>query len=65
MRVVILGAGFGGLELATRLSEESDGAIDVVYVNSLDHAYDLDRVLGEVARVLVPGGVLWAEIGMG
>lgn len=42
-----------------------DGSFDVVYVNSLDHAYDLDRVLAEVARVLVDRGLLWAELGMG
>ena len=35
MRVVILGAGFGGLELATRLSEADEG-IDVVLVDKAD-----------------------------
>ncbi|MFN8156900.1 MAG: FAD-dependent oxidoreductase [Candidatus Nanopelagicales bacterium] len=35
MRVVIVGAGFGGLELATRLSE-ADGGIDVVLVDKSD-----------------------------
>jgi sulfide:quinone oxidoreductase len=36
MRVVILGAGFGGLELATRLSEASDVGLDVVLVDKAD-----------------------------
>ncbi|MFN8167374.1 MAG: FAD-dependent oxidoreductase [Candidatus Nanopelagicales bacterium] len=36
MRVVIAGAGFGGLELASRLSEASEGAIDVVLVDKAD-----------------------------
>jgi sulfide:quinone oxidoreductase len=36
MRVVILGAGFGGLELSTRLSEEFGDAIDVVLIDKND-----------------------------
>lgn len=37
MRVVILGAGFGGLELATMLSEADEGdAIDVVLIDKSD-----------------------------
>ncbi|OZM81478.1 NAD(P)/FAD-dependent oxidoreductase [Pseudonocardia sp. MH-G8] len=36
MRVVILGAGFGGLELATRLSETVGGEVDVVLVDQSD-----------------------------
>jgi sulfide:quinone oxidoreductase len=36
MRVVILGAGFGGLELATRLSEELGDAAGVVLVDQSD-----------------------------
>lgn len=35
-RVVILGAGFGGLELATMLSEEVGGAIDVSLIDKND-----------------------------
>ena len=33
MRVLVLGAGFGGLELATRLSEELGDDADVVLVD--------------------------------
>jgi sulfide:quinone oxidoreductase len=36
MRVVILGAGFGGLELSTRLSEEFGDAIEVVLIDKND-----------------------------
>jgi sulfide:quinone oxidoreductase len=36
MRVVILGAGFGGLELASRLSEEFGHGADVVLVDKAD-----------------------------
>lgn len=36
MRVVVLGAGFGGLELATRLSEEFGDAVDVVLIDKRD-----------------------------
>ena len=33
MRIVILGAGFGGLELSTRLSEEFGDGVDVVLID--------------------------------
>jgi sulfide:quinone oxidoreductase len=36
MRVLVLGAGFGGLELTTRLSEEFGDAIDVVLIDQSD-----------------------------
>ena len=36
MRVVVLGAGFGGLELSTRLSEEFGDNVDVVLVDQSD-----------------------------
>jgi sulfide:quinone oxidoreductase len=36
MRVVVLGAGFGGLELATRLSEEFGDALDLVLIDKGD-----------------------------
>ncbi|MFL6590586.1 MAG: class I SAM-dependent methyltransferase [Chthoniobacterales bacterium] len=36
-------------------------SLDVVYTNSLDHAFDLDRVAKEVRRVLKPNGVFIVE----
>ena len=36
MRVVVLGAGFGGLELTTRLSEEFGADVDVVLIDKTD-----------------------------
>jgi sulfide:quinone oxidoreductase len=36
MRVVVLGAGFGGLELTTRLSEEFGADVDVVLIDKRD-----------------------------
>ena len=36
MRIVILGAGFGGLELAARLSEEHGDDVDVVLIDQSD-----------------------------
>ena len=36
MRMVILGAGFGGLELTSRLSEELGDAVDVVLIDQSD-----------------------------
>ena len=37
MRVLILGAGFGGLELATRLSEALRDRITVTLIDRSDH----------------------------
>ena len=36
MRVLVLGAGFGGLELAARLSEELGDEIEVVLIDQAD-----------------------------
>ena len=36
MRVVVLGAGFGGLELTTRLSEEFGDDVEVVLIDKAD-----------------------------
>ena len=33
MRILVLGAGFGGLELTTRLSEEFAGELDIVAID--------------------------------
>ena len=36
MRVLVLGAGFGGLELTTRLSEEFGDGVEVVLIDQGD-----------------------------
>lgn len=43
----------------------ANGTIDVVFTNSLDHAFDLDLILAEVRRVLTPDGLLICEVGLG
>jgi ubiquinone/menaquinone biosynthesis C-methylase UbiE len=35
--------------------------VDVVYTNSLDHAFDIDRIAKEVLKVLKPEGLLIVE----
>jgi SAM-dependent methyltransferase len=37
------------------------GSIDVVYTNSLDHAFDIDRIGKEVLKVLKPEGMFLVE----
>jgi len=36
MRILVLGAGFGGLELTTRLSDELGDAADIVLIDKAD-----------------------------
>lgn len=42
-----------------------DGSVDAIYTNAMDHVFDLERMIGEVVRVLAPGGVFLAEIETG
>jgi ubiquinone/menaquinone biosynthesis C-methylase UbiE len=35
--------------------------VDVVYTNSLDHAFDIDRIAREILKVLKPKGLLIVE----
>jgi SAM-dependent methyltransferase len=39
-----------------------DGSVDAIYTNALDHVFDLTRLITEVARVLVGGGILIADV---
>jgi SAM-dependent methyltransferase len=39
----------------------ASGSMDVIYTNSLDHAFDLERIAKEVLRVLKPGGLFILE----
>jgi SAM-dependent methyltransferase len=40
-------------------------SVDVIYTNSLDHAFDLKRVMGEARRALKPDGLLIVEMARG
>jgi SAM-dependent methyltransferase len=40
----------------------ADGSVDCVYVNCLDHALDIQKILTEVRRVLKPQGLFIADI---
>jgi len=43
----------------------ADASIDGAFTNCLEHAYDIGRVVGEIKRLLKPGGVFIAEIVFG
>ena len=36
--------------------------MDIVFTNSLDHVLDLNKVVGEIKRVLKPGGYFITEM---
>jgi SAM-dependent methyltransferase len=40
----------------------ADQSVDVIFTNSLDHAFDIQRLILEVARVLTPSGFLILEV---
>ena len=39
-----------------------DASFTAVYTNTLDHVFDLPRMVGEIGRVLKPGGALIADV---
>ena len=43
----------------------ADSSVDLVFSNSVDHVFDLDRWIGEVRRVLRDDGALLLEVGPG
>jgi SAM-dependent methyltransferase len=43
----------------------ADDSIDAVYTNALDHVFTLEKVVGEVGRVLRPGGIFVADLVFG
>lgn len=43
----------------------ADRCVDVVFTNSLDHAFDIEKLLAEIQRVLKPGGLLIVEAAHG
>ena len=42
-----------------------DGSIDAIYTNALDHAFDLEGIVGEVRRLLRPNGLFIADVLLG
>ena len=40
----------------------ADASVDAVYTNALDHVWDLEAFVGEVRRVLRPGGIFVADV---
>jgi SAM-dependent methyltransferase len=43
----------------------ADRSVDVVFSNSVDHVFDLEKFVKEVVRVLKSGGLLVIEVGRG
>lgn len=39
-----------------------DSSVDAVYTNALDHAFDLQKIVSEIQRLLCPGGIFIADI---
>ena len=54
----VLHGDFHDLQFAT-------GSVDLIFTNSLDHVYDLEKVLAEAHRVLRQGGLLIVEAALG
>lgn len=42
-----------------------DASVDAVYTNALDHVFSLEDVVGEVRRLLRPGGIFIADLELG
>jgi SAM-dependent methyltransferase len=61
MRAVLAGLDLDGVEPVDGTAEEipaRDSVADLMVAGSAFHWFDLDRALPEIARVLVPGGIL-------
>ncbi len=39
-----------------------DKSVDAIYCNALDHVFDLERLLGEIRRLLSPQGIFIADL---
>ncbi len=42
-----------------------DESVDAIYTNALDHAFDLEGIVGEVSRLLRPNGLFVADVLLG
>jgi SAM-dependent methyltransferase len=43
----------------------ADGSVDAIYTNALDHVFSLEDLVGEVRRLLRPGGIFVADLELG
>jgi SAM-dependent methyltransferase len=39
-----------------------DESVDAIYTNALDHVFDLEKVIGEICRLLRPNGLFLADV---
>ncbi len=39
-----------------------DGSVDAIYTNCLDHVFDLEKMIGEICRMLRPGGLFVTDV---
>jgi SAM-dependent methyltransferase len=39
-----------------------DESVDAIYTNALDHVFDLEKVMGEIRRLLRPNGLFLADV---
>jgi SAM-dependent methyltransferase len=39
-----------------------DGSVDAIYTNALDHAFALEKIMGEISRLLQPGGIFILDL---
>ncbi|MBW1884070.1 MAG: class I SAM-dependent methyltransferase [Deltaproteobacteria bacterium] len=42
-----------------------DDSVDAIYSNAIDHAFDIETLIGEIVRILRPRGIFIAEIETG
>jgi len=43
----------------------SNNSVDIIFTNSIDHAFDFDKLIKEIKRVLKPDGYIILEVGKG
>jgi len=42
-----------------------DNSLDIVFTNSIDHVYSIEKVIGEIKRILKPNGLLILQADLG
>lgn len=43
----------------------ADASVDAIYTNTLDHVFDLDKLMAEIRRLLRPGGIFVTDLLLG